>query len=1633
MGVPKFYRWLSERYPLINQMISNGTMLPEIDNFYLDMNGIIHACTHPNDDSETAVKLSQRDMMLAIFRYIDRCVSLIVKPKKLLFLAIDGCAPRAKLNQQRSRRFRAGQEREENMRKARQRGEVVDDTTLFDSNCITPGTEFMETVDRHLRYYIHKKIKDDPVWRNLEVIYSGHDVPGEGEHKIIEWIRNERSKPGYQPNLRHCLYGQDADLIMLGLCTHEPHFTLLREVVDFGGGRRGMSSRQTVKKQTQDSKFQLLHLSTLREYIEVEFSHEHTGEALDLERLVDDFVFLTFLVGNDFLPHLPTLDIGENGFDVIFNVYKNLQNEKVRYLVKNGEICDFERLEQLFCGIGVQESNILETRELEQKEFNEKKRKRNRGRRGLDSDTPTLEEEEAAEEELQRAMEDAFAEAQLRQDEDEVSNEEKGNVADQKTRNEENNTNENDDSQQQCSRNQPVGKNYRARYYFSKFRVTPVQEVEFLAGLTEEYLKGLMWCLAYYFTGCVSWTWYFPYYYGPMLADMTDLVNKKNRIKFELGRPFLPYQQLLGCLPPASKSLLPLPYQWLMTSDSSPLKESYPLDFEIDMNGKRNPWEAVVLLPFIDSSLLLESEAAHCQPGLLTPRERARNNFGNILHYRFDPSNNKTIPTCNADIGLTDILNCQSSVTSRTYNLESGTPFSSQLIPGTVRTCAGFPSLGVVPIKSVSFEPVKLNIFGSESKYKSIIIHILIRAFDEETIDMKVLLNRSIFVNYPLLHEAKVVGVSTESRSFLLKKKKKRDSKNKEYEEEVIEERIHDEFSRMQWRKESSEEETKYLKGRGIPGTGGIDIEEVKMRLQVVPLQGMQLDRETGARRKVFGSSITDIPIQMALWTSPVIDKRFEERDEQSVESMFPYGTEVMATSGPFFGKRGLVVGPHQKVEKDNRDILGNGRAKQRQGKERTVDVEFTVHPPEPPFGYALNISVSDEYLSSRDVCKILGITPSLLGTIVGSLYITEPRGADIGLDLKKNNEYQLLGYCRQVSTSSGSSRSKSSSKAQTRPLLSAWGTGDTVQIIGSAVEVSGDEQDKGDNGGVQWEYSNKTVQLVSDYMQAFPVLFRNLIRLPNQRRYSVQELFGTSGGDDDGYSEGVAMLDRVMLWMKQQPHFHQPRSPFTTLCMSKEAIRAVERAADVLVSNLQNPENCKKIIRKGVPVASLFRGDDYSPYDCPLQLDGQNTDISDSNPPVNAAQALPELGDRVVNLVASGVPFGLRGTVIGIHSASAYVEVLFDEEFGNGKSLQGLCSQFRGALVPWSAVLRVSTNTLTTGTINPPSSSSADVTTSSSKRVAAPKHVKGQMPPPVHKAGAPKPKSTVETSHGKVKTTSNGPRDDENITSDTPSTKSGMQNGDNAKSKTTSTSKKKGEMIKVTGILQRSGIVTKTSSSPPSSALASSTGSQLPVADKTVDTGQDNRDNSSSNELKVSATTPASETSASHEKKVKTSTKKQSQPKDDPIESVKVMNSSSPDLPPSSRCPNKGEVGRESESITTKLLKAKAKMRASINEANQTEESTVKTKSLSTKTSSEAATTSVEKSSVVASSQSVTKNQTAESPSGMPLIGKDKVEEKADKNTRETSSQRDVDKQETKSTTKKKLMVPSRVLFKKK
>lgn len=234
MGVPALFRWLSTKYPKIISPVveelpvevDNGdgttSAIPvdarkanpngeEMDNLYLDMNGIVHPCSHPEDRPPPA---NEEEMMIAVFEYTERVVNM-VRPRKLLMIAVDGVAPRAKMNQQRSRRFRSAQEAAEKdqavaeyhaMMKAK--GQAVEGEgeekpkKTWDSNAITPGTPFMDILAASLRYWVQYKLNTDPAWEKLKVIISDATVPGEGEHKIMNFVRSQRSSPTHDPNTR---------------------------------------------------------------------------------------------------------------------------------------------------------------------------------------------------------------------------------------------------------------------------------------------------------------------------------------------------------------------------------------------------------------------------------------------------------------------------------------------------------------------------------------------------------------------------------------------------------------------------------------------------------------------------------------------------------------------------------------------------------------------------------------------------------------------------------------------------------------------------------------------------------------------------------------------------------------------------------------------------------------------------------------------------------------------------------------------------------------------------------------------------------------------------------------------------------------------------------------------------------------------------------------------------------------------------------------------------------------------------------------------------------------------------------------------------------------------------------------
>lgn len=131
---------------------------------------------------------------------------------------------------------------------------------------------------------------------------------------MLDFIRQLRLQSDYDPNTRHCFYGADADLIMLSLLTHEPHFTIIREehVVrkQLNGGVQRVELSTT-------SNFQLIHITLLREYLMLEYKGYQSQMCIpfNLERIIDDFVFFCFFIGNDFLPSLSALDIAEGSLD----------------------------------------------------------------------------------------------------------------------------------------------------------------------------------------------------------------------------------------------------------------------------------------------------------------------------------------------------------------------------------------------------------------------------------------------------------------------------------------------------------------------------------------------------------------------------------------------------------------------------------------------------------------------------------------------------------------------------------------------------------------------------------------------------------------------------------------------------------------------------------------------------------------------------------------------------------------------------------------------------------------------------------------------------------------------------------------------------------------------------------------------------------------------------------------------------------------------------------------------------------------------------------------------------------------------------------------------------------------------
>ena len=716
MGVPAFFRWLTMRYPKIliearenleisfdlEKLILNNfgidESMPPVDNLYFDMNGIIHPCAHPEDrDAPTSLA----EMFTAIFDYCDKVIR-IIRPKKLIYMAIDGVAPRAKMNQQRSRRFRTALEAQQKERISKEYEQQWKDKGLpadfldqknkekkfkFDSNCITPGTDFLSQCSIALRTYIKSRINNDPLWSGLNVILSDSSVPGEGEHKILDFIRTQRTYDTYDPNTYHCMYGADADLIMLSLIMHEPHFCIIREslsdnyyLVCKNCGRHGHTKeacnadeeklkrknatkneiKVLNKEKIDEIEFSLIKIGVLREYLEIEF-RVLIEKGFDLERIIDDFVFLCFLVGNDFLPNMPSLKIREGAIDALTFLYKKIRPDMKDYLTNGAGQLNLKECEVLFGKVSLVEDRFFKN-EIEKRINNENYRKNNQilfanGKNNNILNTfrqipnPNTSEEKKEKNTNKKCKNDIGNKDEIdlvnivgniKSIEKDENLKRDFNLEELKLHGEEklksiiNEAIKEENNQKVADYLDKIKlgeTGWKDRYYMEKFHVSPNVDKKALYDLKQKikqyYIEGLCWVFEYYYNGCVSWSWFYPFHYAPFASDLVDLNQIK--IKFDLNEPFHAFEQLLSVLPPYSAEALPVPFRKLMTDPQSPIADFYPSNIKLDINNQPFAWMGVNLLPFIDADRIQKIVKIVLEKGELSEEEKKLNERGENL------------------------------------------------------------------------------------------------------------------------------------------------------------------------------------------------------------------------------------------------------------------------------------------------------------------------------------------------------------------------------------------------------------------------------------------------------------------------------------------------------------------------------------------------------------------------------------------------------------------------------------------------------------------------------------------------------------------------------------------------------------------------------------------------------------------------------------------------------------------------------------------------------------------------------------------------------------------------------------------------------------------------------------------
>ena len=296
MGIPSYFSHIIRNY---SNIIRNLKYFDEnqqaFQHLFMDCNSIIYDAVRLieyKQDDESFEQEVINNVIVQIEKYIE-----IIKPTKTVYIAFDGVAPLAKMEQQRTRRHKTHFMAQVNFNN-------INDTPKWNTSAITPGTNFMNKLSDQLKYvfsYLENK------YNVKSIITSPSDEPGEGEHKLFDFLRNNDFT-----NDSIALYGLDADLIMLSIF----HLNYCKDIFVFREAPEFIKNSLPVNVKTNDDMPYFLDIRCLSRYIvsEMHCADNHINRAYD-------YVFLCFFLGNDFLPHFPAMNIRTHGIDTLLTIY----------------------------------------------------------------------------------------------------------------------------------------------------------------------------------------------------------------------------------------------------------------------------------------------------------------------------------------------------------------------------------------------------------------------------------------------------------------------------------------------------------------------------------------------------------------------------------------------------------------------------------------------------------------------------------------------------------------------------------------------------------------------------------------------------------------------------------------------------------------------------------------------------------------------------------------------------------------------------------------------------------------------------------------------------------------------------------------------------------------------------------------------------------------------------------------------------------------------------------------------------------------------------------------------------------------------------------------------------------------